>query len=270
MLSRIHQKLGTAGFVISIVALIAALGGTAAALTAADKNLIKSESKKFSKQFSKKFAKAGPAGAKGDTGATGATGAPGAAGAAGKDGAAGADGKSPEMSTFAGSKGACTEGGVEFKITPATALACNGKKGVEGPEGSPWTAGGTLPAGKTVTGTFGLDTTNVETSPGSFSAVGKTSISFMLPTTAAPEGIVTESTAPGCPGLTAGVPTADPGKLCVYVVNNFNYTLVLLDPTETFIPGTGKSGAILAGACQSSAVQNCSAHGVWAVTAPTS
>jgi hypothetical protein len=92
MFSRIHEKLGTAGFVISIVALIAALTGgayAAGALNPQIKKQITKESRKFSKKFSKQFAKEGPQGAKGDTGAQGAPGSNGAPGPAGSPWTAG-------------------------------------------------------------------------------------------------------------------------------------------------------------------------------------
>jgi collagen triple helix repeat protein len=103
MFSRIHEKLGTAGFVISIVALVAALSGgayAAGALNPQVKKQITKESKKFSKKFSKQFAKAGPQGAKGDTGAPGANGSNGAAGSPGNPGEPGSSGE----------PGMCSEG----------------------------------------------------------------------------------------------------------------------------------------------------------------
>ncbi len=99
MLSRIHQRLGTAGFVIAIVALIVALGGAAYAalpgLNSKQKKEVKKIAKKEVKKIAKKLVKAGPAGpagAKGDAGATGATGASGPTGAAGPTGAIGPEG----------------------------------------------------------------------------------------------------------------------------------------------------------------------------------
>jgi hypothetical protein len=106
MFSRIHEKLGTAGFVISIVALIAALSGgayAAGALNPQVKKQITKESKKFSKKFSKQFATAGPQGAKGDTGAAGANGAKGDAGSPGTPGSPGNPGEP-------GESGVCSEG----------------------------------------------------------------------------------------------------------------------------------------------------------------
>jgi hypothetical protein len=96
MFSRFHEKLGTAGFVISIVALVAALTGgayAAGSLSPEAKKQITKESKKFSKQFSKQFAVAGPQGAKGDAGAAGATGDAGARGGTGERGLQGVPGE---------------------------------------------------------------------------------------------------------------------------------------------------------------------------------
>lgn len=279
MLSRMHQKLGTAGFIISIVALIAALGGTAAALTSADKNLVKSESKKFSKQFSnqfsKKYAKPGPAGAPGAKGDAGAAGAAGKDGAPGAAGAPGADGKTPTITKFANAKLGCTEGGVEVKLSPTEVAACNG---VKGEKGEPWTAGGTLPAGETETGAWAMYGAGYraepEVNPTVFqSTPSKGPISFTIPTATAPQSVFlspSETSAPGCPGIVDGLPTADPGNLCVYTVNNFNFIFnpgfQILDPSQNLAVGAGKSGAYIFGLCESS---SCGVHGVWAVTAAT-
>lgn len=85
MLSRIHQKLGTAGFVIAIIALIAALAGTAFA--AVDR--LSKQEKKEVKTIAKSFQGTGPAG---PTGPTGPAGADGKEGATGKTGATGPTG----------------------------------------------------------------------------------------------------------------------------------------------------------------------------------
>lgn len=112
MFSRIHEKLGTAGFVISIVALIAALTGgayAAGALNPQVKKQITKESKKFSKKFSKQFAKPGA------TGATGAPGAKGDAGAGGANGANGAPG-SPGAPGEPGEAGMCSQANPECTL----------------------------------------------------------------------------------------------------------------------------------------------------------
>jgi hypothetical protein len=93
MVSRLHQRLGTAGFVLSIIALIAALAGGAYAaggLTSAEKKQITKEAKKYSKKFSKQFAAQGPAG---PAGATGPAGPKGANGTNGTNGTNGQDGE---------------------------------------------------------------------------------------------------------------------------------------------------------------------------------
>ncbi|HET9153908.1 MAG TPA: hypothetical protein VFN85_07310 [Solirubrobacterales bacterium] len=102
MFSRIHQKLGTAGFVIAIVALIVALGGAAYAalpgLNSKEKKEVKKIAKKEVKKITKSLVKtgapgpAGPAGAKGDAGVKGDTGATGGTGAEGPQGPEGPPG----------------------------------------------------------------------------------------------------------------------------------------------------------------------------------
>lgn len=88
MVSRIHSKLGTAGLVVAIVALVVALTGAAYAAGGLTKQQEKQVTKIAKKYAGKKGAAGpagpqGPAGAKGDTGAKGNTGSPGAPGAPG-------------------------------------------------------------------------------------------------------------------------------------------------------------------------------------------
>jgi hypothetical protein len=71
MISSIHSKLGTASFIISIVALVAALGGGAYAANSALSGKQKKEVEKIAKKYA---GKPGVAGANGDNGAAGATG----------------------------------------------------------------------------------------------------------------------------------------------------------------------------------------------------
>jgi len=90
MISRIHERLGTAGLVVAIVALVAALGGTAFAMAG-----LNSKQKKEVKGIAKQFA--GKPGPKGATGPQGPAGQQGPIGANGKDGAAGPTGPSGSM-----------------------------------------------------------------------------------------------------------------------------------------------------------------------------
>ncbi|HET7589046.1 MAG TPA: hypothetical protein VFK14_02505 [Solirubrobacterales bacterium] len=179
-----HQKLGTAGLVVAIVALVAAMTGGA---FAAGGGHLTGKEKKEVKKIAKKFAgKRGKAGAPGATGPQGPKGDTGAAGAKGDTGAKGDKGD-------------------------------RGDRGPEGPEGSPWTAGGVLPSGKTETGTYAM---GLNTAPVTYGA-----ISFPIPLAEIPSGEVIPMPPAGeptastenCPG-TASDPSAEPGFLCVYVV----------------------------------------------------
>jgi hypothetical protein len=98
-LNRIHDRLGTAGFVISIVALVAALTGGAYAATKIDGQSIKAASVpvgKLTKQARQQLRGAtgaqGPAGERGAKGATGPQGSQGPTGEKGPAGPAGVPG----------------------------------------------------------------------------------------------------------------------------------------------------------------------------------
>jgi Collagen triple helix repeat (20 copies) len=178
MFNRIHQKLGTAGFVISIVALVAALTGGAYAAGGLTKSQEKQVTKIAQKEAKKYAGKQGPAGPAGPGGAAGAKGDAGARGDAGATGA------------------------------PGT----SGVPGAPGKEGSPWTAGGTLPIGNTETGTWTVGvagTENLEFAAISFTvplAHASSEVVFLK------EG---EGETTKCPG-TAEEPKAATGILCIY------------------------------------------------------
>ncbi len=263
MLHRFHDRFGTVGVVIAVIALIAALGGTAYAATK-----LNATQKKEVEKLAKKYA-----------GKPGATGPQGSAGAKGEQGIQGNAGKNIEVGTATSTPntGECPEvGGATVQVAGEAATkkhVCNG---------SPWPAGGTLPTGKTETGTWSVfDTLTAETSP---TQVG--SISFPIPLAAkGPVGtafafnkLKTENEefgTSGCTG-TVGTPTAPAGKLCVYtaeeervLVQGFinNVHEAGLATLETF----GKSGAVLDGVQfegEPSAPARILASGSWAVTAP--
>jgi hypothetical protein len=117
VISRVHQKLGTAGFVISIIALVAALGGGAYAASGGLSGKQKKEVEKIARKVAGKPGPQGPAGTPGTAGPKGDAGAVGAEGKQGPEGKPGADGE-------------------------------------PGEEGSPWTLGGVLPKGATETGVW--------------------------------------------------------------------------------------------------------------------
>jgi Collagen triple helix repeat (20 copies) len=237
--SRIHLTPGT---VIATVALIFAMTGGA---YAAKKYLITS-----TKQISPKVLKAlkGAAGRAGNTGAVGATGPAGPQGPAGAASAKGETG-------------------------PAGAAGVAGKEGAAGKEGSPWTAGGTLPSKKTETGAWSLSATKENAGP-------PAAISFSIPLAsalgeAAVHYVEAEGNGTSCQG-TAEEPTATLGNLCVYQA--FATGLVLegeiakasIQHAGAFpspaVKGASTSGAVILFTTEEE--ETPLAYGTWAVTAP--
>jgi hypothetical protein len=284
MFNRIHQKLGTAGFIISIVALLAALGGGAYAASGGLTGKQKKEVEKIAKKYAGKpgatgaTGSVGPAGAKGDTGTVGANGTNGANGGPGTEGQAGSpggNGKSVVVATEA--KGAnCAEGGssVEVEGSGTKKYVCNGKEGKEGKTGF----ASELPAGESESGawSFGAE---IEVEEVFSRPIVQTTISFpfTLPAGegegATPVAVVylLEGTAAGsnanCPG-TAEAPLAEEGFLCVYAsagsefeVNYFG--AVNPDSATVGAQGAGRHGAIL----EFKGEPFSKAYGTWAVTA---
>lgn len=234
MLSRIHNKLGTAGLVVAVIALVAALAGTAIAAAG-----LNSKQKKEVTKIAKKYAgkngapgatgPAGPQGPKGDTGAAGKDGTNGTNGTDGKNGKSVITEKEPTETTncegFGGAK-FHTEG------SGTTVFACNGETGFTE----------TLPSGKTETGTWSffpagghafkqeLSELECEERAEPFpcysiqyseSELASVALPFNIPLSEAPEALVYNK--PGteeCPGSYAE-PKAAAGKLCVYVEGAF-------------------------------------------------
>lgn len=226
MLSRIHDKLGTAGLVVAVVALVAALAGTAIAAAG-----LSGKQKKEVKKIAKSVAKKGPTGPTGPQGPAGPAGPAGAKGDAGAQGATGPTG-------------------------PAGKTGAEGEQGPTGPEGVCSTSNCILPTGVTETGTY--------LAPRAFEALESgtpawTNISFNIPLSSEPE---LHYLAPGatptpeCPGSSAE-PKAEPGQLCLYAFVELNYEFSggASKKTGAFLKFTGiesEGGGI--------------ANGVWAVT----
>jgi collagen triple helix repeat protein len=153
---------------------------------------------------------AGPAGPAGPTGPAG-SGSPGAQGSEGKAGTNGASVTSAESKAKVGP---CEKGGSEFTAANGKTYACNGK------EGSPWTAGGTLPSASTETGMWSTGKVNAEGGQ----LYAHVPISFSIPLAApllpADEHFVKQGETPlagsGCFGGSFAHPTAERGNLCVY------------------------------------------------------
>jgi hypothetical protein len=208
---RFRDRLGAngPGLTVAVIALVFALVGGAFAASGALTSKQKKEVKSIAKQYAGKPGATGPQGSKGDAGPVGAKGDKGDTGEKGKDGTSVV--ASPEP------KGAnCQEGGSKF-VAGATTYACNGK------EGSPWTAGGVLPAGATETGAFSVQGSSED--PGDAKGLF-TTISFPIPLPAALDAshvkIFGFPFPPECENEeeeTGSVekPIADPGYLCVYL-----------------------------------------------------
>jgi hypothetical protein len=291
----IREPFGTAGLAVACIALIAALGGTALAAKGALTGKQKKEVEKIAKKFAGKpgapgaagsEGKQGPAGAAGKDGTNGSNGTNGKDGTNGTNGTDGVDGESPVGTHFAGNaeptgnpcEGA---GGVEYEIqsTEEVSIVCNGE------EGSPWTAGGTLPPGAMETGAFsvqGSNETEAEVELGLFSTV-----SFSIPL-ASPLDAEHVKLAGGFPfpeacktfkldgeghfiNGTVNEPFARPGYLCVYFGPEQGGTfLERIEPLDSFfvdnVAGAGTSGARLRFEPPSEAFAF--ANGAFAVTAP--
>ncbi len=209
----------------------------------------------------------GPAGANGANGAQGPQGPQGPAGNAGTNGTGGTEGTAGSNGTSVTSKeqkagviGPCKEGGSEFIAAEAKkTYACNG---------SPWTAGGTLPKEATETGTWSM--TIPKKAAAYTEAVGLAPISFTIPLAGALEEEKIEIEPLGyagsqaeCPG-TAADPKAEAGFLCVYIA---------YDPGSQVTPtlaGEGvpsTTGGVVLWDVLPEAKEGYFAYGSWAVTA---
>jgi hypothetical protein len=273
MLNRIHQRLGTAGFIISIIALVAALGGVSYAASGGLTGKQKKEVEKIAKTYAGKPGApgaTGPAGSPGVAGAAGAKGDKGDAGTNGTNGTNGNNGKSVEVGTATTAE--CKEGGATVQVAGEAATKkhiCNG---------SPWTAGGTLPSGKSETGTWDATLTSTE----EYKPAALASISFSIPLEANGEAFVftegeveeEEFGASGCTGE-FNLPVAPPGVLCVFTTSessNGHVSGPLFARTASGRPEVfGPTGAVLYGFTLTGTAEhpaNMAYTGTWAVTAP--
>jgi hypothetical protein len=203
----------------------------------------------------------GAPGATGPAGPTGPTGASGPQGVAGNAGKNGTDGQSVASKTVAAKEAACGgAGGSEFTSASGTTLACNG---------SPWTAGGTLPSGATETGVVSIAV--IPTPQG----IVRTSISFTVPLKAGVtaqligpeegEGEANEKVPAGCKG-NATEPKAEAGNLCVFMSSELNVSAGgILTPEAGEPELTGKTGGVLE-LFATDPTAGLSATGTWAVT----
>lgn len=240
MFTNICRRFTYANVAVTVALVFAMTGGA----YAAGKYLITS-----TKQISPKVIKQ----LTGKTGAAGNPGAGGPAGLAGPGGPVGPQG-------VKGDTGAPGE---------------NGGPGPEGKEGSPWTAGGTLPSGKTETGTWG-----VAAPPGSFAGglveVAFASISFTIPLKGTLPETRVHVIAPGAKGAgektcpttsTASKPEAELGNLCIFEgENTLNVGEVFTFSADNEELIVGRTGVIVRITPETKG-SSIAAFGTWALTA---
>lgn len=237
----------------------------------------------------KQISKSVLAALKGNVGPVGQQGPSGPAGLAGKDGTNGANGKDGTSVTsleLAAKNVNCPTGGSEFTAAEGKkTFACNGK------EGQPWTAGGTLPAKKTETGTWVSTSAVQENVLAGISfniplaaVLGESEVHYILPNGKESKFNVTshafeEVTQSACSG-SASEPAAEPGNLCVYesysqgILHSGSAPVVFIEKTGSAISnpltspgiGAGTSGAMLE--MKQSGSEAPTIYGTWAVTAP--
>lgn len=243
MLDRIRERVGSAGLVVAVIALMLAVAGGAYAAGGG----LSSKQKKEVEKISKKFA--GKPGAPGAAGANGKDGANGANGKDGTNGTVGADGKS--ITARAALPAECGERGgaiVEDEAVPPSEIeVCAGE------EGSPWTANGALPVGATETGSW-IFSANESSEKEVYAP-----LSFAVPLSAGltAEKVHFQSEANfedfdgaggeeiGCKGTNA-IPMAPEGNLCVYGLANVSgATFVAITNLGRGASGGNRSGALL-------------------------
>jgi hypothetical protein len=265
----IREPFGKAGLTVAVIALVFAMVGGAFAAVG-----LNGKQKKEVEKIAKKFA--GKPGAQGPQGPAGSNGTNGTNGKDGSNGAPGADGKSVVVTEIeAGEEGCEERGGAEVKQEGAGSAieVCNGT------QGSPWTAGGTLPPGQTETGSWAVGETttfpfNINV-PLSFTIPlpGPLDASHVHYINAAGKEVLSggeEVTSTACLGE-ASEPSAKPGHLCVYSGREFFVTMknsLILDPAPG---GSDKAGASVAGAFMRihRTEEEGQGYGTFAVTAAT-
>lgn len=198
MFSRIHARLGTAGFVVAILAVIVALAGTAFAAAGLNSKQ-KNEVKKIAQKYAGKTGAPGAAGAQGPKGDSGARGAIGPEGPPGQDGQDGLDGEA----------GVCSVTIPECKLPPGATLTGDWSFGV--PAGG-WSEVGDGESGPRtlVSISFGLAAVPPGGEPQT-RWVGQDA--WLEPSE--------EYDRANCPGSVSN-PEAEPGFLCFYTEEMFN------------------------------------------------
>lgn len=239
MLSRMHQKLGTAGLVVAIMALVVALTGVAFAAGGLTKQQEK-QVKKIAKKFAGKNGKQGATGPQGPAGSQGAKGATGAAGIQGKTGSTGATGPAGETGfTETLPSGETETGGWATGPAPQAVQV----EEVEVEEG---VFEEVLVPNSSPSGDFVAFSMNIPLA----APIAKANIHFLQQG----EGETTE-----CPG-TADRPEAAAGQFCIYSKS--------LGNTTFFVNGAFPVSTVSSVIGLFSRQTGGSGFGTWAVTAP--
>jgi len=266
MFSQIRRRLTYANVAMTLALVFAMSGGAYAA-----KRYVITSTKQISpsvlKQLKGSNGKSGPAGPTGPAGPAGPTGPAGSVGkdgASGKDGTNGTNGESVVSAQLPVGNSTCSEGGSEFTVGATHTHACTG---------SPWPAGGTLPAGKSETGAW-----SIVYQASAAGQPGSSAISFTIPLKAAPEAhyIGTKEELAGEPKESPAIkegkckgnpeePEAASGNLCVFAKEEANATEYLVFktiPVRFFAVGTGGTVMPVASVASGEVL----ALGTWAVT----
>jgi hypothetical protein len=149
MLQRVRDRIGSAGLIVSVIALVLAVAGGAYAAGGGLSGKQKKEVEKIAKKYAGKPGAAGTAGANGKDGTNGTNGKDGTNGTNGTPGAPGTPVKVKPAITECGGRGGAI---VEKEGEPTSAQeVCTGE---EGEEGEPWTPNSQLPVNATETGTW--------------------------------------------------------------------------------------------------------------------
>lgn len=169
--------------------------------------------------------------------------------------------------------------GATGPIGPQGNPGANGKEGIAGPKGATGATGanglagatgptgpqGPLQPGATETGEWGGRFLGAE----GYAAYAP--VSFTLPVEPAPTLVYVprevDKSAEGCPGVVNSLPTAEPGKLCVYagseVFATFQGNKTINEDGSGAVNGVSQTGTVLEFGCN----PQCLMVGAWAVTA---
>lgn len=270
MFTYLRSRLGVPGLVAIAALVFAMVGGAVAANDGSEGPQASASAKKKAKKGKK-----GPRGPRGFKGATGAAGPAGPAGPASPAGAKGDAGSAGAQGAIGptgptGNDGDPGDSGESVVVTPIAAegFDCEGRSGAfvepededpkvelcTGKEGSPWVAGGTLPVGSTLKGTYAFTGTTDDTE-GALAA-----ISFSIPRAGAPNLGATKvhweeeanfldfdeagTETIGC-GPSPNDPQAPSGHLCVYKGALVNATFNNILTSNTAAKGVSRTGAVV-------------------------